>query len=232
VSLQADFSKVTGASSFTVAFNLQPQGIQAGNAFYMAEAIIQMTVAGNTIQRRMNIMNGASFSGVAEAVRVIVYDTTPTDPTAYPASIQFPAGQKYLVTVTVARGTRPGRIVPPILMPPPSNFGAAQNNAPGNVLLNNANMQFVVPTDAGITSMLALVSDESNAFGSAGDHSNQLLLFFQGGGGPIAGYYPAQYQSGAWIPVPPGTVVIFGLPITGGGATSTLSVTCYYGIDG
>lgn len=229
--LQADFSRTVGAGNFTVQFSLIPQGIQQPNAFYMAEAMIQMTVQGNTVKRRINVMNGTSFTGTAEAVRVVVWDTTPTNPLIYPGSPAFPAGLPYLVVITVARGTRPYRITPPILMPPASNFGASQNNAPGSVTVNNSNANFIIPQDAGVTSVFAIVADINNAFGAAGNHSNQILVDIQGTG-PLAAFFPVQYQSGLWVPAPPGAQSVFVNVNAGGGATSAQLLTVYFGIDG
>ena len=73
-----------------------------------AQATVMFTVEGVTITRTFDVAAGASISGLAEAVRVMVKDTTPS-------SFSASKGQQYGITISIALMPRPNTAVPPAL---------------------------------------------------------------------------------------------------------------------
>ena len=78
-----------------------------GNTAGFATAEFTWTVNGISQRRVIDAVAGATLTGVAESLRVIIKDVT--DVTV------FPAGVTYGVTVSVAARTRPTTAVPPVL---------------------------------------------------------------------------------------------------------------------
>jgi hypothetical protein len=73
-----------------------------------SQATVMFTVEGVTITRTFDVAAGVSISGLAEAVRVMVKDTTP-------ASFATSKGQSYGITISIALMPRPNTAVPPTL---------------------------------------------------------------------------------------------------------------------
>jgi hypothetical protein len=69
-------------------------------------ASVSFTIEGNTITRTFDVAAGASISGLAEAVRVVVTDNTKTPHTM---------GVKYGVMISIAMMPRPNTATPPTL---------------------------------------------------------------------------------------------------------------------
>lgn len=98
VSLQANFGK---ASIFTVQVDVTTPDSGA-----VPQVTISYTVNGVPVSRTIDVAAGASISGVAEAVRVLVTDNTPTP--------MMTAGNTYPVTITIGTYPRPGGSYPTV----------------------------------------------------------------------------------------------------------------------
>jgi hypothetical protein len=256
VSLQVDFK---APSAFTVAFNLTP--IDNPQQFinnqpnvtimYMAEALIEMTVAGNTTTRRVSVGNGVTVQGIAESVRVIAWDTTPNPgvygnlTSANPLRVAQ-ANLRYQVSVNVARGYRAVAPAPPILIPPPSYTFFPQNDIhtnlnPGSYFpeasSNPAFLLIPIPFDAGVLAALLTMNSDAAPF----NNTASGMQYVQGEWATFISRSPLnwnfntlwsvqQYQS-VWNPMPPGVDALVIQMITNPGATG-LIVGVALGIDG
>ena len=132
VSLQADFPK---AETYTIQFSMSPiDPILAAPNF--AEAELLWSVEGNQIRRLVSVVNGASVTGLGQAVRLTVRDT----------SFDWGdggLGRRYQVSATVSTGTRATVQMPPRLQ---GTTGVQLIPAAGIFTLP-------IPQDAGVISM-------------------------------------------------------------------------------
>jgi hypothetical protein len=181
--VQAQATEFGEAEQFTVQFFVSRANLTGTNVNQRAKATITWSVAGNSVQRVISLYDGASISGVGEAVRVVVEDdsfrngpATPNDVKPYQVSFQF------------APGTRPSQQQPPYLfifhptgfvnvsnisIPIPENIGAISTNV------------FI----SGIPGITATVSMEGNNAGATWDMSNND-------------------ENQRWRPIPPGCVTL------------------------
>jgi len=208
VSLQANFAQgKRGAGPYTIQFSIGPQLkfrlLQGGNPT-QAEATIDWSVEGNTIRRVVSVSNGMSVSGVAQAVRVVVNDTTLPNTPAQPGD--------YLVEITVAPGTRPGSNIFPTLM-------RAVNST-----LIGAGLTITIPIPEGIGISSISVPIASVPGGPIPDQGLQVK---QGNTVPtdFVTYDPRTDQ---WVPLFPGATVI---RLTNNTAFQILAMVIF-GIDG
>lgn len=139
VGCQATFDE---AGAYTLSFSIVPPIVAGIVQNVRADALISWSVAGNTVNRRITIGNGASISGVAEAVSVKIIDTS--DPAFFGGSALM-----YTVGVTIAPGTRAAYNQPPTLLPSPSVVG---NGAQIQVFTGAVSL-LTVPQNAGIISV-------------------------------------------------------------------------------
>jgi hypothetical protein len=101
-SCQANFPE---SGNYSVQFAVTgPGGINNG---VQAEAFITWSVAGNNVTRRVSITNGATVSGMGQAVKISMYDV----------SVLATPGTPYGVSVQVVKGLRPDTENPPFLVP-------------------------------------------------------------------------------------------------------------------
>jgi len=138
VSLQALFGE---AGPYTVQFSITPDDVTLASVIECT-AEIEWTVDGNTVNRRVTVANGASVSGVAEGVRVVVHDVTTTGL----------ANVEYAVAITVAMGVRPASALPPIHTP--------SILVSPVLLLAFTSFDFPIPKNVGVTSVLVLVASD------------------------------------------------------------------------
>jgi hypothetical protein len=99
VSCQAKFGR---AVNFTAQIDVDSVG---DKIVAFTQAIVQWTVAGNTIVRTIDVAAGVSISGLAESVHVRVRDITPSS---------FPQNKEYDATILIAAEPRATTAVPPI----------------------------------------------------------------------------------------------------------------------
>jgi hypothetical protein len=132
VSIQADFPR---AETYCLEFNKFSSNLNS-NFPIRAEAFIKWSVEGNSVSRRVSLVNGITIQGVAQAVNVVIKDIT------FAAS---PAPISYDVSVQVTPGTRGSNKFPPFLSPQ-DGFNSLTPGIP------TANI--IVPQDAGAISLL------------------------------------------------------------------------------
>jgi hypothetical protein len=154
VSLQQVF-KVAGI--YTVQFNIftiDPQPDPLIPVPILAEALIEWSVSGNPIKRRVSVANGVSISGLGEGVRVTVKDVSGS------ATL---IGVRYGIAITVAKGVRASFLRPPTL----DRETISSVPAGGTAL-------FAIPLDAGANSVEVLVGS-SGAFPIIADQAIQVI---------------------------------------------------------
>jgi hypothetical protein len=120
---------------YTVQFEVGPsQGVSEGAA-NIPVATIDFSTNGNSVRRKVSVINGMSISAPSEFIKLKVFDES-TDVNALP----------YLASVSVTPGTRGGD-VPPTL----------QNEAPQDATKNGGTATFAIPQDAGAVTVRVLV---------------------------------------------------------------------------
>ncbi len=191
VSMQQPFPK-TG--SYTLLFNLDPLQTNLNLAAIRAEAEIYWMVAGNNVRRKINIGDGTTISGVAQAVNVVVRDVTCNLPNAA-------GGFDYQVSIMAAPGVRATGGTPPTLSPFPNvdpvNIIPLITVGPG--LISAA---ILVPKGVGINAVHVDVVD----LVTGAVIPDQSAIVLQGQGGvTIRAYDPRAID---WCPLQPGTQTI------------------------
>jgi hypothetical protein len=105
VSLQANLGE-SGACS--VQFSIG-ESVLTGPGQVSAQAEIKWSVAGNTITRRISLVDGMTISGFAELITVTAIDTSDTA-----TATQYP------VTISISKGVRSSNRIQPFLLDPAS----------------------------------------------------------------------------------------------------------------
>jgi hypothetical protein len=145
------------------------------------EATIEWMVGGNTVTRRVSIVNGTSIQGVCESVRIVVRDVT------VPVGATVTLGIRYNVSVSVAPGARGSYETPPILCESTSISILA-----GNVFVG------AIPQNVGAKSILVMVAAPSGVpIAEQACQVAQVNSAFV----PLGQYDPRAF---AWAPVLPG----------------------------
>jgi len=140
VTMQANFPD---ANVYTVQFSVTPPPAIGGVIpIPTTRATVMWNINGNFNTRVVDVGNGVSLTGVANAVKVIVQDLSP-NPGGNPA---------YTVDVTVARGPRVQADFPPTLF-----GGRVVGVAPGAAFV------ITVPVNAGVVSAEVAVSENGVA---------------------------------------------------------------------
>ena len=138
LSMQAKFD---AAGPHTIQFDLTPpvdRDILIGGVF-SCEAIIAWSIAGNTVYRKVTVMDGMCITGNAEAVNIRIIDAT-TD-------IVFTGSARtYQVGATVTKGARATSSMPPVYIPNPA------------VTLVAGSTDIAVPDDIGANSVMVISS--------------------------------------------------------------------------
>lgn len=178
IALQANFENEPG--NYTVQFGVTyPPTDQSGNII-TAQAEIVWTVEGNDVRRLVNIANGMSVTGTAQAVKVTMRDSTTLGGGKQP----FP----YPVSAQVVKGSRPSVEHPPFLY------------ANSIVVFNGSNADFTIPQNAGISSVQVYVKPEPVGINIP---LGQLTVYhITGALGVINGYDPREVS---WVPIAPGS---------------------------
>jgi len=147
VSLQAQFEE---PGTYTVTFNVDYPRTGPDEPV-AAEAVIEWSVAGNTVQRIVSISDGASVTGTAEAVRVTLRDTSPIGD-----NTNLGYDTRYNVSIQVARGTRGSFTNPPILTRLFNSGGVTYLDAVAGA---NGTRTYPVPENAGVTAFKVLFAN-------------------------------------------------------------------------
>jgi hypothetical protein len=110
-------------------------------------AKVQWNVDGNSVTRQLNILDGASLTGLADSVSVDIFDETDY--------LYETGGFEYDVTTLISPGPRASSANPPTYFP----RNGAVDSYPGRfVLAAAATTDIVIPRDAGLTSVHITVS--------------------------------------------------------------------------
>lgn len=94
------------ASEVTV--SIDSNALETAGLVAFTQASVTFTIEGVSIIRTFDVAAGASISGLAEAVRVMVKDVTPS-------VFSQSKGKKYGVTISIAMMPRPNSATPPTL---------------------------------------------------------------------------------------------------------------------
>jgi len=197
-----------GAGSYTIQFGINlPPGSGPTKGVAYARADVTWSIAGGNVKRTIDIINGRLVSGVGEAVKVLMYDNTPS---AYPG-----AGTPYGVFCQVTKGTRPSQNQPPTLqafqlIQTLTAFGTA-----GQVIV------VPVPPDAGV------ISVEVCGFDVTDKVEGNLRVAMVNAGGGIAKDYVSPGPD-HFVPIAPGTASLTINNLN----SNDVGVQVTFGIDG
>lgn len=205
VTLQADFPI---PDVYTVEFNLTDNPTPSIQVATRAEAFITWSVEGNNVTRRVNVGNGISVTGVGQACRVVINDTT--DKITFPAGL----GKPYNVSMNLSRGPRAATTQQPTLLPFPGAQATDFLVAPGFPV------SVPVPLDAGVTAVCVFIV----GFAPLPEFA-PVVVHTNGGATNFAQYDPRQEF---WVPVIPGTRIIK----VGTATPDSFVATVLFGIDG
>lgn len=245
INLQAQFGE---PGDYTAEFAFSPTLDSQGFARMQAEALITWAIEGNFVTRRISVTNGASITGVAQAVRIQIFDVS--NPGATPANIA------YGVSVQVTKGARATTMQPPTLIPHPFVNDQAVNPvtqpyAQGSYLIapeggagagNSDGFTIIpVPPDAGVISIFVTVGfgvgplgnppAGYQAQGTAPVIPDDMLSVLPFGGADSAQYDPRKYPT--WVPIVPGTQRVQLMnAMPPGGTNPTVQFFVAFGIDG
>jgi hypothetical protein len=178
LTMQAQFTQDIGGSGaqyYTVQFSVKPPK----TGFFEAVADVIWSVEGVDVRRKISIVNGATISGTAQAVKVSVVDTT--DRNVLPH-------EEYEVDIAVTPGVRPAQQQPPRL------FGGVFS-----IPAEGPSINVPIPQDAGVISVnisaYRVPFTTPLALGDA--------MGLMGNAIPLSGFV-VKPEGDGWIPVPPG----------------------------
>jgi hypothetical protein len=198
--------QVTDLDPGEYTIQLSPQAPGDGEGF-AAYAFINWKIGGQLQPRIISVFQGASISGVCEAVDVQILDVSGGNNGVRAAP--------YKVVATLSRGTRPEIEQPPILVTSaPVTVGASQNSP-----------NQLVPAGAGAVSLYA------TAFGigsSPAMNNEDAVVNEIGALGAILGRYYPNISIG-FNPVMPGTTLVTFSNLNG---SNNIAFTFAWGIEG
>lgn len=222
VTMQAEFPE-TG--SFTAQFDKDGPLLTINEDPIMPEALITWVVEGHIVTRRITVGDGASITGVGQAVKIQMTDATTS--TNLPSPV---TPTDYGVSVQVARGVRGASKQPPTLVlhdiiPSATSVANLLSFGGGTFgLAAHSFVSIVVPPDAGATMLyITAIATSGTPTLAAGD----ILVTQELGIGAGGKEYDA-FNYLDWVPLNPGVTDIL---ITNNSAQSFL-VTATLGIDG
>jgi hypothetical protein len=207
VSLQQEFEE---AGVYTLQFDLilptpAPTVKQA-----RATAVIQWTVAGNTVTRVVAVASGMSISGVAKSIRVTITDTTIDN-----------AGQDgydYRVSFTIAPGTRAFSAAPPL----------------GEQMLTTqvatgVGLAVDIPLGAGINAVSVIIGDVLTGAVAQNLAYKDITIGQNDGAFNVLGQWKPPPFGPQWVPLLPGARTLTVDVLLAG---SLAVITIIWGLDG
>jgi hypothetical protein len=202
VNMQCPFEEF---GNYTVQFNLTgPPITPLSTLIRKAEAHLTWSINGQSVSRRVNVVNGVSVTGTAESVIIKVLDASllldahPRDP--------------YLVSVQTTKGTRATVQQPPTLDTP------AVSLDPGPVL----SAAIPIPQDAGAISVFVTVTAASAL------EDEQVTVLMRSPGGIVLREYSPLVNT-EWVPIPAGASEI---RLRSGVLAPVTNWAVTFGIDG
>lgn len=207
VHLQANF-KTPGP--YTVQFFVQQIDANADTVLE-PKAFIDWSVAGNTVTRKVDVLNGLSVTGVGEGVRVRVVDETTTG-----------SAINYAVAVTVAPGIRPSK-------PDYATLTPAHSNNPA-VVVSNGTQDFDVPDGVGVTAVSIKASYSVVPAAPAAAITDQMMIVQHRAPDAVINPILKTYdpRESDWVPLAPGTTKVRFINT----CASSLRVQLTWGVDG
>ncbi len=209
-------------SNYTVQFSLTPDPLAAYTLPIECQADIIWKVDGQSIKRTVTVGQGVSVTGTADAVTVIVTDSTDVSGGVF----------NYEVGIQISKGSRASVQQPPTLVPDgqdnltgtsvPNNFPGFFSVAPGQLIL------IPVPQDAGIISVFITASAWTIAGPVVMASGDAMINHISYGNAPTRIYDPNTKE---WVPVTSGTSFIK-LFNYFAGATYAIFYSVTFGIDG
>jgi hypothetical protein len=191
---------------YTLVFGLLDPGVPVE-----CVATITASERGNSVQRQLNIVKGASISIAGRVFDVRVTDTTP-ETLPLSATATPGAGTGYVVSCLIERGNRPSEGRPPTL------YGGIAS------LATHTSETVPIPQNAGVISLEVSVA-ENVTFPTV--TPNVVVTFTTASGGIFKVYNPV-LQSG-FVDIPPGATEV---TITNADAANGVYATITWGIDG
>lgn len=177
VGLQVQFADNPGA--YTIQFNItQPNTLLQVDEFIRVRALVVWSVEGNSVRRIIDVVNGTSISGTAQAVDVSVYDDS---------NIVSTDVVPYTVSVQTAPGTRPS-----VQQPPNYTIGSIS-------MTDTDNQSFDVPIEVGAISASVTVSPNNVGEPVA---ENEIIVFQVSESGAILKAYDPRVSQ--WVPLASG----------------------------
>lgn len=175
-------------------------------------ADITWSVAGNAITRRISVVDGASISGTAEGVLIVISDDT-----------RGGGGANYEAAVLVTPGVRASKSQPPVFFP--SLLGVGNGLWPIQVGAASE-VSIVFPRDVGIVSVQGSASNQGTPYLPVVGDCIMSIQAVSGPSLPLAAY-DLMIHSG-FVPVSPngGKIVLSNT------SASTKNFTLQFGIDG
>jgi hypothetical protein len=222
---------------YTVSFDLSiPPGLNNNQAVVLAQvdALIQASVDGVTISRRVSVVNGTMLTVAAERVTVQISDRS----IALGGS---PSDYQYDVSVGVARGSRPSVNQPPVFLPTPFPGPATGAGATGT-LAPGAQAIWTFPDDSGAISVY--VSGVVQVLGGVNVptqlKNGDLTVSQNRRAGPIStptdialASFDASSGNSGWVPLVPGCNEIIVINHTDSdGLNQNINYAIWIGIDG
>jgi hypothetical protein len=215
-SLQVNFPL---SGNYTVQLNVNPlrgdiDPISGLVKVSRPRAEVIWSVKGNGVRRLFDVVDGASITGQAEAVKVKIFDTIDQEPgNPVAPNISYP------VSIQVTKGIR-AVSERPILQ------GINYTDSAGNPLVSYQDVtmipgdfvRFQIPQDAGVTSFqyqLVTSNPLTNITMAVQDYSGNFLRY-------------SPENSGTWLPIRSGASEIF---IRNNGAANCFA-SVFFGIDG
>lgn len=197
------------AGNYTIQFNVSDPNTSVNltpGDIIRARATITWKVNGNPVIRVVDVGNGVSVTGVAEAIDVQLQDVSSTS-AGTPILLR---GRPYTVTITCAPGTRPSVEQPPTVALPQTNLAAG------------ATKNFDVPIGAISVFVAVFPAVVGSPIGAYQIQVNQLAINTS-----LKLYDPRQTD---WVPLIPGTTQI-GIAADAALPTDT-EIQVTFGIDG
>jgi hypothetical protein len=218
VTLQANFLEGTsisiGASNYTVQFSVS---VQSGFLINPVAEIV-WSVEGNTVRRKVSVVDGLAVTGVGQGCRVKVYDE--------PAADMFPVAVDYEIAIQIVPGARPATQQVPFYTPIIDNGVAGSEQIGYAVIAAGANLDVPIPLGIGITSIY--VTANGTAVPIVLTSANLAVDLIDPIGAVLVSYNPINI---GWVPLPPQAQVLRLNNYIGGGG-SALLYHVWFGIDG
>jgi len=198
IGIQATFPE---ASNYTLQFGVIPP--TGGKGVYRCVATVIWKNEGNTLQRQIDVVNGASITGFGMGVTVSLADLTPDYG-------QGGVGSEYQVQQLLTPGTRPSQDQPPRL----------QGTTEPLTIAPASPATIAIPQNAGVISVYVNGNSE-------GTDPIDLIGVFESNATTLSSFDDGGLNK--WVPVPAGATV---LVLQNVDSSDSIAMSVIWGIDG